>query len=313
MTAGADVGRLEPPIDPEPGRGPPRGGAGAGLGLRHGGVPAAVRGGRSVARDPLQRAQRRPARGSAARLLRHCGLPVGAVPAALRAFERDSQAGLPIARAPRAETFTAENRDRFLATLARHPRIRSPDLLLPDVDAPDRGSEVAPAGIRGRRGRLKAWTRRCMSIEGRAERDDVVAVELRRLPARPARAGREPDRGRDAGVVAVLPRCRRAAGALRRAGAGGGPVAGGLRARAAVAARRGGWRWCRSRRWPGSPRRWRRRARLVFVHNIGRCGSTLINAMLNEVDGVWSLSEPDVYLRAGDAARPARSGRAAPG
>ena len=72
-----------------------------------------------------------------ARLLRFCGLPAGALPDALRAFERDSQAGLPIARRERAETFTAEDRDRFLATLARHPRIRSPDLLLPDEDAPD--------------------------------------------------------------------------------------------------------------------------------------------------------------------------------
>jgi hypothetical protein len=37
-------------------------------------------------------------------------------------------------------------------------------------------------------------------------------------------------------------------------------------------------------------------SRVVFVHNIGRCGSTLMNAMLNGVDGVWSLSEPDVYF-----------------
>ncbi len=75
---------------------------------------------------------------SVARLLRFCGLPASALADALRAFERDSQAGLSIARRPRPETFTTEDRDRFLATLARHPRIRSPDLLLPDVDAPER-------------------------------------------------------------------------------------------------------------------------------------------------------------------------------
>ena len=33
--------------------------------------------------------------------------------------------------------------------------------------------------------------------------------------------------------------------------------------------------------------------KLVFIHNIGRCGSTLIHHLLNRVDGARSLSEPD--------------------
>ena len=33
--------------------------------------------------------------------------------------------------------------------------------------------------------------------------------------------------------------------------------------------------------------------RIVLVFNIARCGSTLVNAMLNGVEGVWALSEPD--------------------
>lgn len=33
--------------------------------------------------------------------------------------------------------------------------------------------------------------------------------------------------------------------------------------------------------------------RLAFIFNIGRCGTTLVSAMLNRVAGVWSLSEPD--------------------
>ena len=36
--------------------------------------------------------------------------------------------------------------------------------------------------------------------------------------------------------------------------------------------------------------------RLVFVFNIARCGSTLVNAMLSGVEGVWSLSEPDTFF-----------------
>jgi len=33
----------------------------------------------------------------------------------------------------------------------------------------------------------------------------------------------------------------------------------------------------------------------IFVHSVGRCGSTLISDMLREVPGVASLSEPDVF------------------
>ncbi len=35
-------------------------------------------------------------------------------------------------------------------------------------------------------------------------------------------------------------------------------------------------------------------ARLILIHNVGRCGSTLLSSALNELDGVISLSEPDV-------------------
>jgi hypothetical protein len=38
-------------------------------------------------------------------------------------------------------------------------------------------------------------------------------------------------------------------------------------------------------------------AKLIFVHSIGRCGSTLISKALNTVEGVRSLSEPDLYTQ----------------
>ena len=38
-------------------------------------------------------------------------------------------------------------------------------------------------------------------------------------------------------------------------------------------------------------------AKLIFVHSTGRCGSTLISKTLNTVDGVRSLSEPDIYTQ----------------
>lgn len=37
--------------------------------------------------------------------------------------------------------------------------------------------------------------------------------------------------------------------------------------------------------------------KLIFVHSTGRCGSTLISKTLNMVDGVRSLSEPDLYTQ----------------
>jgi hypothetical protein len=36
--------------------------------------------------------------------------------------------------------------------------------------------------------------------------------------------------------------------------------------------------------------------RMILVFNIGRCGTTLVNAMLNEIEGVWSLSEQDTFF-----------------
>lgn len=38
-------------------------------------------------------------------------------------------------------------------------------------------------------------------------------------------------------------------------------------------------------------------AQVIYVHSIGRCGSTLISKALNAVDGVLSLSEPDIYTQ----------------
>ena len=38
---------------------------------------------------------------------------------------------------------------------------------------------------------------------------------------------------------------------------------------------------------------------LIYVPNIGRCGSTLLNQVLNQMDGVWALSEPDVFTLVG--------------
>jgi hypothetical protein len=34
---------------------------------------------------------------------------------------------------------------------------------------------------------------------------------------------------------------------------------------------------------------------MIFIYSIGRCGSTLMSQLFNRVDGVYSLSEPDIY------------------
>lgn len=36
-------------------------------------------------------------------------------------------------------------------------------------------------------------------------------------------------------------------------------------------------------------------SKLIYIHNIGRCGSTLLSQALNEVEQVIALSEPDVF------------------
>ena len=36
-------------------------------------------------------------------------------------------------------------------------------------------------------------------------------------------------------------------------------------------------------------------SRLILIHNIGRCGSTLLSSAFNQLDGVISFSEPDVF------------------
>ncbi|HVU10363.1 MAG TPA: sulfotransferase domain-containing protein [Phototrophicaceae bacterium] len=39
-------------------------------------------------------------------------------------------------------------------------------------------------------------------------------------------------------------------------------------------------------------------SRLILIHNIGRCGSTLLSSALNQVSSVTSFSEPDVFSQA---------------
>ncbi len=38
-------------------------------------------------------------------------------------------------------------------------------------------------------------------------------------------------------------------------------------------------------------------SKVILIHSVGRCGSTLVSAALNAVDGVTSLSEPDLYTQ----------------
>ena len=35
--------------------------------------------------------------------------------------------------------------------------------------------------------------------------------------------------------------------------------------------------------------------KLIIQFNIARCGTTLLNRVVNQIEGVWSLSEPDIY------------------
>jgi hypothetical protein len=69
----------------------------------------------------------------AARLLQHCRLPAATLPAALRAFGRDSQAGTLLARDRLQTVFTEAHLARFRATLARCPGAPSADVILPDI------------------------------------------------------------------------------------------------------------------------------------------------------------------------------------
>jgi hypothetical protein len=34
---------------------------------------------------------------------------------------------------------------------------------------------------------------------------------------------------------------------------------------------------------------------MIFIYSIGRCGSTLMSRILNQLDGMYSLSEPDIF------------------
>lgn len=75
--------------------------------------------------------------GTVVRLLRHCRLPEAAQSHVLAALAHDSQAGTSIARDHRdGPAFADASEELFRTTLARHPRIKSPDLVLPDIYAP---------------------------------------------------------------------------------------------------------------------------------------------------------------------------------
>ncbi len=74
-------------------------------------------------------------------LLAHCGLPLSAIPSALRGFAADSQRGTAAAQGQTVDVPFAEvQASRVQAMLARHPRFKDPDLLLPDIYHLDRHS-----------------------------------------------------------------------------------------------------------------------------------------------------------------------------
>ncbi len=66
-------------------------------------------------------------------LLQHCDLPSAAAASALHGFDQDSQEGSGIGSDNQKKGFTSENRQRFLAALARQKTFAAPDLRLPDT------------------------------------------------------------------------------------------------------------------------------------------------------------------------------------
>ena len=73
--------------------------------------------------------------GIVAQLFEYCDLPNTSVTPALKAFERDSQAGTTIARdqANRGNVTTLDESDiaQIVAIVALHPVIKSPDFIIP--------------------------------------------------------------------------------------------------------------------------------------------------------------------------------------
>jgi hypothetical protein len=74
--------------------------------------------------------------GSTITLLEHCGLPIDQLSEILKSFDRDSQEGSGIGQDNKAEGYKPENYQRYIETLAKHPRFNSPDILLPDIYTP---------------------------------------------------------------------------------------------------------------------------------------------------------------------------------
>jgi hypothetical protein len=74
--------------------------------------------------------------GSTLRLLKHCGLPTDRLSEILKTFDADSQEGSGIGQDNKFEGFSPENYQRFVETLAKHPRFNSPDIILADIYTP---------------------------------------------------------------------------------------------------------------------------------------------------------------------------------
>ncbi len=71
--------------------------------------------------------------GATRNLLAHCGLPTESAASALHGFEKDSQDGSGIGQDNAMKGFTTENKERFLAALARQKSYKNPQLMLPDI------------------------------------------------------------------------------------------------------------------------------------------------------------------------------------
>jgi hypothetical protein len=66
-------------------------------------------------------------------LLNHCGLSTASAASAMQGFEQDSQEGSGIGQDNKMQGFTRENRERFLAAIARQAKYSDTNIILPDV------------------------------------------------------------------------------------------------------------------------------------------------------------------------------------
>jgi Sulfotransferase domain len=74
--------------------------------------------------------------GTTQKLFEHCGIAECHISNAMKAFDQDSQQGSGIGQDNKAEGFKPENYQRFAETLAKHPRLNRPDMILPDIYTP---------------------------------------------------------------------------------------------------------------------------------------------------------------------------------